>query len=130
MKKIASLLLLFCSLSLYASPTHETSPMADDDEIIEIDVNYNPPVTGPKRAPAHIPITASYYVSSSIIEVIFLSNIGNVNIVLTNLSTGSMSTFNTSSEGPLFIPISQIDGFYSIEFITSAGHTFIGYLSI
>lgn len=131
MKKIAPFLLLFCSLSFLASTQNETINVSDDDdEVIEIDVNYIPPVTGPKRAPAYIPINATYYVASSIIEVTFLFDIGNVDILITDLSNGSSSTFNTSSMAPFYIPKNLTYGIYSIEFITSTGCTYIGYLSI
>lgn len=100
-----------------------------DDDVIEIDVNYTPPVTGPKRTPVVIPISASYYSLLSCIEICFLYDIGDVNIVITNLTTSSSSAFSASSLiGNVSIPFNHSAGFFSIEFHTLAGVTYFGYL--
>ncbi len=44
MKKILFYLLLMFSFSLFATPTSETSYAAADDDVIEIDVSYIPPM--------------------------------------------------------------------------------------
>lgn len=67
--KITFLLTLFLAsaTALFAYPSEDLSFKSDDD-VIEIDVNYTPPFTGPKRSPALVPICATYYPSLSYIN--------------------------------------------------------------
>lgn len=130
MKKILFYLLLMFSFSLFATPTSETSYAAADDDVIEIDVSYIPPVTGPKRTPAIVPISATCYVELSYIVVNFQYNIGDVVITITNHTTGANSTVNSpSSTGSAIIPFLFESGYYSITFETANG-SYYGCFSI
>lgn len=128
MKKILFTLLFVLSFtSLFATQKDKTSFKDDGDDVIEIDVNYTPPVTGPKRSPAIVPISATYYVALSYIEVSFLYNMGDISIVLTDLASNSTMVYNSdTSIGTVFIPFNSGSGVYSIEFITSSGETYSG----
>lgn len=127
MKKLLLSLLLMFSFSLFAAPTSETSYALDDDDVIEIDVSYIPPVTGPKRTPAIVPISAACYVELSYIVVNFQYNIGDVVITITNHSTGGNTIVNTpSSAGTAIIPFLLESGYYSITFETTTGSIYSG----
>ncbi len=100
---------------------------SDDDDVIEIDVNYTPPVTGPKRTPAIVPISAICYVELSHIVVNIQYNMGDVVITITNHTTGAISTINTpSSTGVAVIPFLLESGYYSITFETATGFIYSG----
>lgn len=131
MKKFLFAFFLLLSVSLFSMSKEKSTFNPDDDDVIEIDVNYTPPVTGPKRTPAVIPISATYYASFSCIEVCFLYNIGDVDIVITNLTTGSTSSINASSSvGRIYIPFNYSSGSFSIDFYASNGSSYCGYLLI
>lgn len=122
-------LLLASAISMFAVPKDNCVFSGDDDDVIEIDVNYIPPFTGPKRSPAIVPISAVYYAEQSIIEVSFLNNIGEVDVTFTNLTLGSGSNFTIdSSFGSVYIPVNYTSGYFSVEFVTSTGDTYLGYL--
>ena len=98
MKKLLLSLLLMFSFSLFAAPTSETSYALDDDDVIEIDVSYIPPVTGPKRTPAIVPISAACYVELSYIVVNFQYSIGvNGNYECSDFGNLKCSVFSNKS---------------------------------
>lgn len=131
MKKIVLLFLLLIPFSLFAEPEWISTSVSDEEDVIEIDISYTPPVTGPKRTPSLIPIDASYHSLLSFIEVVFLSDIGDVDIVITNLSSGTEINYNVSSSiGSANLPIVQTTGYYSITFTSSGGNMYVGYFLI
>ena len=126
-KSLLPKLLLLLSFSLFASPMQAPAFTPDDDDVIEIDVNSLPATNGPKRTPAISPISAACHVNLSFIEVNFLFDLGDVDIVVTNLSSGSSSAFNVhSSIQNTFIPFVFTPGYHTIVFTTSAGAIYSG----
>jgi hypothetical protein len=128
--KITFLLTLFLAsaTALFAYPSEDLSFKSDDD-VIEIDVNYTPPFTGPKRSPALVPICATYYPSLSYIELSFIYYIGDVEISITELTSGANQSYCfSSSYGSAIIPFCYTSGIFYIEFTSSLGLSFSGYL--
>ena len=131
MKKFLFAFFLLLSVSLFSMSKDKSTFNPDDDDVIEIDVNYTPPVTGPKRTPAVIPISATYYATFSCIEVCFLYNIGDVDIVITNITSGSSSFYNIHSFiGSVVIPFYYDYGSYCIEFSTESGAVYSGLFTL
>ena len=78
-----------------------------------------------------VPLSVTLYQSMSCIEVVFLSNIGEVTIQLTNLSNNaSVNTAIDSNCGSCIIPITNGSGLYRIDFITADGAQFCGYFIV
>lgn len=120
MKKIVLLLSFICLVAM-------TSWSAEDDpQFIPIAVLDNTIETGQThRAPAFIPMQAYYDGFLTSVCVQFLQNIGDVEVTITNLSTGDYVNYNVdSSTGGVFLPISGVEGTYRIVFLLSSG---VGY---
>lgn len=97
----------------------------DGDEIVII--NQNQSGDGPARDILPVPINATLFRLSCCIEVEFLSNLGEVTITLTNLTTGTVSTTvaNTGS-GSVIIPFLYTSGLWQIAIITD-NSTYFGF---
>lgn len=130
MKKIVFLFLLLCSFSLSATQRDYSSFIPDDDdedEAIDIGTSHIMPPNGPKRMPAYIPVSATIHHRLLCIEVTFLAEIGEVSIMLTNLSTGESSTMDADSLcGTVFIPLPGTPGLWKITFSLSNGTCYEG----
>ena len=119
MKKFLLLLAPLFALSFFVMPSFSQN----DYDVIEIDINYTPPVVGPVRYPVLVPITATYYVSLSYIDVVFTDNIGDVTITLSNLTTGGyVSSQINSGFGGALVPVTLGSGNYRIDFSSSGGN--------
>lgn len=105
---------------------------ADDGEDGDvINVEYSDPGERINRGILDIPVEAILYARQSVISVQFTRNVGSVEIVLSNLSTGvSSNTVVDSSIGNCMIPVTDGTGFYSIEFLIAGGMAVIGYFSL
>ena len=126
-KTLLFLLLLFVSFS-----SHYYA-FADDenDEGDVIDITYIEPDQSHNRSQFDVPIHASYYALQNIVIVTFEENLGDVDICLTNINSGSNTTVETDSEaGGIIIPIIYGSGVYSIRFCTYEGVSFIGYFVV
>lgn len=122
-----SLMMTIASL-LSFTPYAQAQDIPDDDDEIIIVITEEITETGPTRS--IIPIQATYNISLSCLDVIFLNNIGEVEIAITDYYSGSNTTFHIqSSLGEMLIPINNQSGVYLIEFnLTFA--SFYGYLII
>lgn len=103
----------------------------DDGEEVVIYPSHQTTETGPLRNPPTIPIAAFYYSTVSCLEIVFLSNVGDVTICLTNQTTGN--NFNSqvnSSVSNVFIPINLGIGLYCVEFETQEGITYTGLFTL
>lgn len=130
MKKIVCVFLVIPVLSLLAS-TKNVSLTSQNDEVIELDITFIPPVTGPIRNPTLIPITALYYVSFSYIDVDFLDNLGSVSITLTNQTTNGTTTMQVNSSfGGVLVPVTLDSGYYHITFVAQGGASYESYLNV
>ena len=104
----------------------------DDNQFIPIAVLDNTVVTGQThRAPAFIPMQAYYDGFLTSVCVQFLQNIGDVEVTITNLSTGDYVNYNVgSSTGGVFLPISGVEGTYRIVFLLTSGVEYEGEFEI
>ena len=126
MKKIVLLLsLLFCLTGI-------TSPAADDEQFIPLQVLDNPPRPGKThRAPVYIPIQVYYDEPTSTVQIRFLQNIGLVNIVIADLNIGTYAEYNIESTvGAASFPVDDDNGIYQIIMLLSNGVRYVGSFSI
>ena len=130
MKRFTLLLALLATLLFYVDfAAVQSNP--DEDDVIEIDIIYNPVETNPKRTPIVVPIAATYNYQQNHIEVSFLYGLGDVQIDLNNTSTNTTaSTLVDSAVGNAFIPVTGGAGLYSISFITESGATYSGFFIV
>ena len=89
---VLSLMLVVMTLLVF--PFHSfAQDIPEDEEGDEIVIiNQNQSGDGPARDILPVPINATLFRLSCCIEVEFLSNIGEVTITLTNLTTGTVSS--------------------------------------
>lgn len=126
MKHLALSLLMASTFLFSFVPYANAQDIPDDDDEIIIVITEEITENGPTRS--IIPITATYSISSSCLDVVFLDNIGNVDILITDLASGSSTVYHIqSSVGEIVIPINP--GCYFIEFNLSYS-SFYGYLII
>lgn len=132
MKKIVFLLLaMFTAFSL--SFAFETR--MDDDPEEAIPLQFNEHGEGGDgnniRGGVFMPIIATYNPSTSCVCIVFLSNVGDIDIRLTNLTTGGVSYVQANANsGSIFIPIIYGNGFYSLEFISEGTTMYYGYFNV
>ena len=83
--------------------------------------------TTPNRAPVRVPITAYYDSFTSSIIVSFIYDIGDVDVNVTNTSTGDFLEGTINAYGaPAIISISSATGYYNIHFVLSSGAEYYG----
>lgn len=73
-------------------------------------------------------IESAYYSVLSGIHTITSVNLGEVEVLVTNTSTGEfwMASFDSSNEQQSFLQISGTPGYYEIEYITESGDIYEG----
>ena len=73
-------------------------------------------------------IQAYYNGMLSVVHTAITSNLGDVDVIVTNCSTGESweDTFDSSVISQHLIPISSTSGFYQVTFITSSGEQYEG----
>lgn len=82
---------------------------------------------GPSGEVPRMPVPISGYVFDSTIYLIFLNNVGYVNISLYESSTGLVqSTVVDSSNNPIAIPFCGEPGSYSLSFDLEDGYSYKG----
>lgn len=124
MKKV--FLTLMFALSLVAMV--QTPAFADPDVI---PIGKLRPGGEIPRSPDEIPVAASFSVSASCIYITVLSDVGNIDIELENLTTGEYSlTFVNSSTGSTIIPFSGSSGSWVITFTLASGEEYVGEFEI
>lgn len=75
------------------------------------------------RNPESIPITCFYYPTFEMVELSFLSDLGTADIVVSNLSTGTVNYYQQVGVGIVLIPILN-SGPIIIQITTSSGHRY------
>lgn len=75
-----------------------------------------------------IAITADYYATISCICTMVYEDLGEVEVYVTNHSTGEfwMTSFDSSCEQQVFLQISGTSGYYEIEYVTESGDIYSG----
>lgn len=132
MKKIiCSLLAVITAISL----SFAAIPTMDDDPEEAIPLQYNEPAEGEENANLRgnifVPIIATYSQSLTRINVVFMYNYGDIDIRLSNLTTGGSSTVQTSSNfGSVYVPIVNGSGYYCVEFICEGETVCYGYFNV
>lgn len=103
-------------------------PGGDDDEVIDLTVD---PAGTPVMRTLNQSISAVFNSTSNLLIIDFLSNLGEVTIRLTNVTTGSIaSTVVDSSFGGCILPVTGGPGLYCLEFLLSDGTRYYGYFLI
>lgn len=104
----------------------------DGHQFIPIAVLDNTVVTGQThRAPIFIPIQAYYDVFFTSVCIQFLQNIGEVDVTITNLSTGDyVNSHMDSSTGGALLPIAGEIGTYRLVFLPASGAGYQGEFEI
>lgn len=73
-------------------------------------------------------ITSNFYVMFSCVETLVTEDLGDVEVIVTNTSTGEFwsDTFDSTTERQSFLQISGSQGYYEIEYITESGDVYSG----
>ena len=126
---IKKLVYLFVTVvAMTAFPVLSMAQDNGDDEYEAIDLNYeqNNNNIG-VRTGVVIPVEAYYMNGMSAVYVEFMMNVGEIEIRLTHLTTGSTtSTLVHSSIGSCILPVTGGPGMYRITFITESGEQYYG----
>jgi hypothetical protein len=100
----------------------------DDEEVIDLTVD---PAGTPLMRSLNQGISAVINSTTNLLFIDFLSNLGEVTIRLTNLTTGGIaSTLVDSSCGGCILPVTGGPGLYCLEFLLSDGTRYYGYFLI
>ena len=80
--------------------------------------------TKENHAPAKVQVECFYYSYTNSLELSFLSNIGTVNVVLENQTTGELQNYvGNSASGRMVIPI-EPNTAYRMDITTENGHIY------
>lgn len=130
MKKLLFLLMTATTMALFPLSAFAQNNGDDEYEAIDLTFEQNNPDIG-ARTGNLLPIEAYYSSGLSAVFVNFLNSVGEVEIRLTNLTTGGMvSTVVNSAIGSCWIPVTGGSGVYRISFNTEEGFCFYGLFSI
>lgn len=121
MKRFVLLVSILCLSALFAWPNDEGQPIS----IYILDYTVETGTT--HRDSIAVPILGYYDVFSSTVRVLFLQNIGEVDVTITNLSSGYYEEYDVdSSIGITVIPVDGGNGLYHITFLLSNGGGYEG----
>ena len=82
------------------------------------------PNTKGNLAPAKVQVECFYYSSTNSLELSFLSNLGTLNVVLENQTTGELQNYvGNSASGRMVIPV-EPDTAYRMDITTENGHNY------
>lgn len=82
------------------------------------------PNTKGNLAPAKVQVECFYYSSTNSLELSFLSNLGTVDVVLENQTTGELQNYvGNSASGRMVIPV-EPDTAYRMDITTENGHNY------
>lgn len=80
--------------------------------------------TKENHAPAKVQVECFYYSSTNSLELSFLSNLGTVDVVLENQTTGELQNYvGNSASGRMVIPV-EPDTAYRMDITTENGHNY------
>lgn len=80
------------------------------------------------RSLSHESMMAGYYGMLSSIQTTVTEDLGEIEVTVTNLSTGEAwsDSFDSGVIMQTLLPISGTPGYYEIEYITESGDTYVG----
>lgn len=82
------------------------------------------PNTKGNLAPAKVQVECLYYSYTNSLELSFLSNLGTVDVVLENQTTGEVRNYvGNSASGRMVIPV-ELDTAYRMDITTENGHIY------
>lgn len=95
----------------------------EDLKVIAV-VEKQKPNTKTNRALAKVQVECFYYSSANSLELSFLSNLGTVNVVLENQTTGEVQEYaGSSASGAMVIPVVP-NSAYRMDIVTESGHDY------
>lgn len=123
MKILALLLSIFCAASVTLESTGD-----DGHQFIPIRVLDNTTETGrTHRSQIYVPVQAYYDGFTSSLCLIFLQNIGEVEILITNINTGDCVECDIDSDvGTIVLPITGNCGIHQINILLCSGRGYEG----
>ena len=112
-------------LILLSLLTANIAVYSQNEDIIPIVViEETKPNTKGNLAPAKVQVECFYYSYTNSLELSFLSNLGTVDVVLENQTTGELQNYvGNSASGRMVIPI-EPDTAYRMDITTENGHNY------
>ena len=96
----------------------------NEDIIPIVVIEETKPNTKGNLAPAKVQVECFYYSYTNSLELSFLSNLGTVDVVLENQTTGELQNYvGNSASGRMVIPI-EPNTAYRMDITTENGHTY------
>ena len=80
--------------------------------------------TKENHAPAKVQVECFYYSYTNSLELSFLSNIGTVNVVLENQTTGELQNYVGNSASGRMVILVEPDTAYRMDITTENGHNY------
>lgn len=121
MKKIALVLSILCMTAIesWSGNNSPQIPIVIIESSQEDGLNH--------RSPETTPISACYEDFISSVCMTFSQNLGVLDITITNLTDGTYADFEIdSSLGSAILPISGVEGFYTIVIVLANGVEYVG----
>lgn len=112
-------------LILLSLLTANIAVYSQNEDIIPIVViEETKPNTKGNLAPAKVQVECFYYSYTNSLELSFLSNLGTVDVVLENQTTGELQNYvGNSASGRMVIPV-EPDTAYRMDITTENGHNY------
>ena len=112
-------------LILLSLLTANIAVYSQNEDIIPIVViEETKPNTKGNLAPAKVQVECFYYSYTNSLELSFLSNLGTVDVVLENQTTGEIQNYvGNSASGRMVIPV-EPDTAYRMDITTENGHNY------
>lgn len=113
------------TLILLSLLTANIAVYSQNEDIIPIVViEETKPNTKGNLAPAKVQVECFYYSYTNSLELSFLSNLGTVDVVLENQTTGELQNYvGNSASGRMVIPV-EPDTAYRMDITTENGHNY------
>ena len=80
--------------------------------------------TKENHAPAKVQVECFYYSSTNSLELSFLSNLGTLNVVLENQTTGELQNYVGNSASGRMVILVEPDTAYRMDITTENGHNY------
>jgi hypothetical protein len=112
-------------ISIYCCPLLANICNNDNDPVVVIVKDEQTTgKTKTNRTPARIPIECYYYPFANNLELSFLSNLGTVDVVLENQTTGGIQDYVGNSASGRIVILVEPDTAYRMDITTENGHNY------